>query len=410
MIDAERIRDDFPILRQTINGKRLVYLDSAASSQKPIPVLDAMRTFYENDYANVHRGVHRLATRATEAYESARCEVAGFVGARPESLVFTRNATEAINLVAHSWGRSRLTAGDEIILTVMEHHSNLVPWHLLASDHGVVLRHIPITEDFRLDLDAFERLITPRTKMVCVAHMSNTLGTVNPVKLIADRAHAAGAVVLVDGAQAVPHMKVDMVDLDCDFYAFSAHKMVGPSGIGALYAKSEHLEAMPPFLGGGEMIAQVRLDGSTYNVPPHKFEAGTPAIAEAVGFGAAAKYLDGLGMEAVQAYEADLARFAIEALRRFPEVRILGPETDRGGAVSFTVDGIHPHDLATVLDTEGVAVRAGHHCTMPLHDLLGIPASLRASFYIYNVREDAERLIEALDRTRGMFGAARSPA
>ena len=408
MFDPERIRDDFPILHQTVRGRRLIYLDSAASAQKPVAVLNAMRSFYESDYANVHRGVHRLAARATDAYESARNRVASFVGAPPRALVFTRNATEAINLVAHSWGRSRLRAGDEIVLSVMEHHSNLVPWHLLAEERGVVLRYVPLTGDYRLDLDAFEKLITPRTRMVCVSHMSNTLGTINPIAQIAERAHAAGAVLLVDGAQAAPQIALDMGDLDCDFYAFSGHKMLGPSGIGALYAKPEHLEAMPPFLGGGEMIREVRLEGSTYAAPPHRFEAGTPAIAEAVGFGAAAGYLEALGMDDVHAHERERVAYAVAGLKGVPGVRLLGPETERGGAVSFVVEGIHPHDLATILDTEGVAVRAGHHCTMPLHHALGIPASLRASFYLYNTREDADRLLEALDRARGIFGPARA--
>jgi len=405
VFDPTRLRAEFPILQQEINGRRLVYLDSAASSQRPRAVVDAMRRYYEHDHANVHRGVHLLAERATRAYEESRARVAKFIGAPdPATVIWTRNATEALNLVAHTWGRSQLREGDEILLTVMEHHSNLVPWQMLAAERGIVLRHIPLTPDYRLDKKRLDDLLTARTRLVCVSLMSNVLGTINPVAEIAAAAHAAGAKIVVDAAQAAPHIPIDVAALGCDFLAFSGHKMLGPTGIGVLYGKRELLEAMPPFLGGGEMISQVRLDGFTPNVIPHKFEAGTPSIAEAVGLAAAMDYLDALGMDAVAAHEREITAHTLRRLREIPGLRILGPETERGSAVSFVMDGVHPHDVATVLDREGVAVRAGHHCTMPLHDVLGVPASTRASFYIYNDHEDVDRLLEALERARKIFG------
>jgi len=404
MIDAARIKQDFPALDQEVRGNPLVYLDSAATSQKPRAVLDALVGFYERDNANVHRGVHTLAERATEAYENARTRLATFLGAAPGEIVWTRNATEAINLVAHSYAMPLLGEGDEILVTVMEHHANLVPWHFVARATGAKVRAVPLREDFTLDLDRFHDMLGPRTRLVCFSMLSNTLGTINPAREMTEAAHRVGAKVVIDAAQAVPHMPVDVVSLDCDFLALSGHKMMGPTGIGALFGKAELLASMPPFLGGGEMIQEVRVDDSTYKAPPHRFEAGTPAIAEAVGLGAAVDYLTGLGMAAVEAYEQEITAYALDVLGALPGIRILGPTTmPRGGAVSFTLEGVHPHDLATILDSQGIAVRAGHHCTMPLHDALGVPASARASFYVYNTRDDADRLVLALDKAVRMF-------
>ena len=406
VLDAERRRDDFPVLRRELRpGIPLVYLDSAATSQKPRAVLEAMQSFYELHNANIHRGVHRLAEEATEAFESARQTVAGFIGAgNPRQIIFTRNTTESINLVAHTWARANLRSGDVILLSEMEHHSNLVPWQMLAAERGLRLEFIPVTDGGELDLTALPALLELRPKLVGVTHMSNVLGTVIPVEAIIRQAHQAGALVVVDGAQAVPHLPVDVTALDVDFYAFSAHKMCGPTGIGALYGRLELLESMPPFLGGGDMIKRVELRSFEANSVPHKFEAGTPAIAEAIGFGAAADYVAGVGRQAIHAHEQVLAGYAIERLEEIPGVRVFGPPADRrGGVVSFTLDGVHPHDIAQVLDTEGVAVRAGHHCAMPLHARLGLPASARASFYLYNTESEVDSLVRGLYKVKEVF-------
>ena len=404
--DAHAVRQDFPIFRAP-RAKPLCYLDSAATSQKPDVVLEAMDRHYATCNANIHRGIYAIAEEATAAYEDARRRVARFVNARsPRELIFTRNSTEAINLVAYAWGRSRLAAGDAIVLTEMEHHSNLVPWQILAQERGLELRFIPVTGGGELDLAALPGLLADgRAKLVGVTHISNVLGTVNPVAEIARSAHAAGALTLVDASQSVPHCPVDVQALGCDFLAFTSHKMLGPTGIGALWARRELLEAMPPFLGGGEMIREVKLRESQWNELPWKFEAGTMAIAEAVGFGAAVGYLEALGMDHVFAHDRALAAATMERLREVPEITILGPPADRrGGVVAFTLDGLHPHDVATVLDDEGVAVRAGHHCAMPLHEKLGIPASARASFHCYTVPEEIDALVRGLHRARKVFG------
>lgn len=406
-LDPRTLRRDFPILAREVNGKPLVYLDSAASSQKPLQVIDAMRAYYTQHHANVHRGAHTLSVEATEAYESARARVARFVGASDaRSLVFTRNATEAINLVAASWGRSNVREGDEIVLTIAEHHANLVPWHFLKRERGLVIRPVGLTPEGRVDMEAFEAALTERTRLVATFHMSNVLGAINPVRRMADLAHAAGALMLVDGAQAAPHLPVDVANLGCDFYALSGHKMLGPTGIGALWARPEVLEAMPPFLGGGEMIRKVDVDDSTYADIPMRFEAGTPAIAEAVGLAAAVAYLEEVGMDAVHAHDAALLEYTLSKMRDLEGVTLYGPEgDDRGGIVAFNVDGIHPHDVATALDLEGVAVRAGHHCAQPLARSLGVSATVRASFYLYTTFDEVDRLVAAVTRTRDHFAA-----
>jgi len=405
-LDVTAIRRDFPILAREVNGSPLAYLDSAASSQRPRQVLDAMRDYYEHYHANVHRGAHTLAEEATQAYEAARANVARFIGAPdPRSLVFTRNATEAINLVAASWGRANLRPGDEIVLSVAEHHANLVPWQFLQRDLGAVLRFVPLTPAQRLDLAALAAALSPRTRLVATFHMSNVLGAINPVAEVVRLAHDAGALALIDGAQGAPHLPVDVAELDCDFYAFSGHKMLGPTGIGALWAREEVLAAMPPFLGGGEMIERVTLEGSTYADIPMRFEAGTPSVAEAVGLGAAVDYLDGLGMAAVARHDAHLAELALSLLDEVPGVRTFGPRgPDRGGVVAFEVEGLHAHDVATALDLQGIAVRAGHHCAQPLGKVLGAPATARASFYVYTTREEVERFAAAVAAVASRFG------
>ncbi len=409
---GHRVRDDFPLLHQTVGGRRLVYLDSAATSQKPREVLDALIRYYHEYNANVHRGVYRLAEEATARYEAARANVAAFLGAaRPEEIIFTRGTTEALNLVAASWGRAHVGAGDEIVLTEMEHHSNIVPWQLLAAERGATLRYIPITDDGRLDLAGFDRLLGDRTKVVAVTHQSNVLGTVNPVRQIADRAHAAGAVVVVDGAQSVPHQAVDVGALGADFLAFSGHKMLGPTGSGGLWGRYDLLDAMPPYHGGGEMIMHVGLDRSTYKGPPHKFEAGTPNIADSIALGAAVDYLRRIGLEAIAAHEHDLTAYGLRRLQEVPGLRIYGPleARDRGGALSFTLDVAHPHDIAQVLDGDGIAVRAGHHCTQPLHRRFGIPASARASLHLYSIPEDIDALVDGLLHVRRVFDRKARP-
>jgi cysteine desulfurase/selenocysteine lyase len=408
--DVQAVRADFPILDRTINGKRLVFLDSAASSQKPVQVIEAIGHYYRTSHANVHRGIYRLSEEATDAYESARARIARFINAASKrEIIFTRNATESINLVAYSWGRSNLRAGDEILLTEMEHHANLVPWQVLAQEKDAKLRFIPITDDGRLDLSEVDELLTERTKLVAFTQASNVLGTLTPARKIVDMAHGVGAVTLVDGAQAAPHMPVDVQALGCDFYAFSGHKMCGPTGVGVLWGRRELLESMPPFLTGGEMIRRVELETSEWAEVPHKFEAGTPAIAEVIGLGAAVDYLTDLNMGAIRAHEKELTAYALERLIEVPGLTLYGPmdvET-RGGVVAFVLDGVHPHDVAAILDGEAVAVRAGHHCAMPLHKRLSLPATTRASFYLYNTPEEVDRLVEALYKVKHIFNRGR---
>jgi cysteine desulfurase / selenocysteine lyase len=404
-LDVESLRKDFPIFETQVHGKPLIYLDSAASSQKPRQVVDRMVRFYETEYANVHRGVYELSERATAAYEGARVACARFVGARdPRSIVFTRGATEGINLVRFTWARANVTEGDEILVTEMEHHSNLVPWQLLAQEVGATLRHLPVDDEGLLRMDLLGDYITDRTKVVAVSLMSNVLGTINPVREIADAAHAAGARIVVDAAQAAPHIPIDVNELDVDFLAYSSHKMLGPTGAGALYGRLDLLESMPPFHGGGEMIREVFPDHSTWAEVPHKFEAGTPNIAQAVGMGAAVEYLEELGIDDVRAHEKEMVAYAIEKLEE-TGARVYGPKDTsiRGGVASFNLDDVHPHDMATILDQEGICIRAGHHCAQPLMRVLGVPATARASFYVYNTPDDIDALIGALDKAKGWF-------
>lgn len=407
--DPHVVRLDFPILRQVINGHPLVYLDSASTSQKPQVVIDAQDAYYREYNANVHRGIYTIGEKSTAEYERARARVARFINA-PDSheIVFTRNATEAINLVAYSWGRRNIERGDVVVLTEMEHHANLVPWQLLVQERDGDLEFIPITDDGLLRLDVLEVLLRLRPKLVAFTHVSNTLGTINPVREMVEMAHAAGALVLVDGAQAVPHVPVDVQELGADFYAFSGHKMLAPMGSGALWARRELLEAMPPFLSGGEMIREVHLRRSEFNDIPWKFEAGTPAVGDAIGLGVAADYLGALGMAAVREHERDLVAYALDVLpRKVPGIELYGPlDPDlRGGVVPFNLPGIHPHDVAQVLDRSGIAVRAGHHCTMPLHERLDLAATARASFQVYSTRDDVDALVEGLLDVRRVFGA-----
>ena len=403
-LDVQKVRADFPILAREVHGRPLVYLDTAASSQKPVPVMAAMTRYLEHHHSNVHRGAHELSVEATDAYEAARVKVADFVGAPDASeLVFTRGTTEAINLVSYSWGQG-LSAGDEVVLTVMEHHSNIVPWQLLAERSGIRLRFAELTNDGRLDVDHLASLIGPATRLVGLTHVSNSLGVTNPVSEVARLAHDAGALCLVDGAQAVPHKDVDVAALGCDFYAFSAHKMYGPTGIGALWGRRSLLDSMGPFQGGGEMISEVRLEGSSWADVPHKFEAGTPAIAEAVGFGAAVDYINGIGLEAIGAHETDLVKYALERLTALDGLELFGPATDRLGVLSFQYGDIHPHDLATILDRHGVAIRAGHHCNQPLMNYLGVNATARASVGVYTTRAEIDALVDALLAARDLFG------
>ena len=407
-LDLKAIRADFPSLDQEVHpGKRLVFLDSAASSQKPRQVIDAVSAYYEHDHANVHRGIHVLSERATSAYEGARNKVRDFINAASRrEIIFTRNATESVNLVAATWGRANLKAGDVVVLSEMEHHSNLVPWQILAQEKGLTLRYIPVTDDGRLDQDAYATFLRDEpVKLVSVVHVSNVLGTVNPVKAMVAQAHAAGALLMIDGAQSVPHLAVDVQALDVDFLAFSGHKMAGPTGIGVLYGKRDLLEAMPPYMGGGDMIKRVTLEGSTWNDLPYKFEAGTPSIAQAVGLGAAVDYLSSLGMDNILAHERYVVDYALDRLSEVPGLTLYGPVPAlRNGVATFSLQDLHAHDVAQLLDAEGVAVRAGHHCTMPLHKRLGVPATARASFYMYNTREDVDTLIEAIYNARKVFG------
>jgi cysteine desulfurase/selenocysteine lyase len=402
--DVARVREDFPILALRVHGKPLIYLDNAASAQKPKAVLDRIQKAYTSEYANVHRGLHYLANAATEAYEGAREKVRAFINAaRPEEIVFTRNATEAINLVAYTFARERVKAGDEIVLSIMEHHSNIVPWHFLRERHGAVIKWAPVDDAGNFLLDEFEKLLTDRTKMVAITHMSNMLGTVVPVKEAARLAHARGIPVLIDGAQGAVHLDVDVADLDCDFYAFTGHKLYGPSGIGVLYGKYAHLAAMPPFNGGGEMIREVFEDRITYGDPPHKFEAGTPSIVQAIGLGAAVDYVNSIGRAPIRAHENALLAYATDRLREINSVKILGAAKDKGAIVSFEMKGAHPHDVATVIDRAGVAVRAGTHCVMPLLARFGTTATCRASFALYNTTEEIDGLAAGLMKAQDFF-------
>jgi cysteine desulfurase / selenocysteine lyase len=407
---ADEVRADFPILRQEVNGKQLVYLDNAATSQKPLLVLNALRDYYEQYNANVHRGAHTLSAKATDAYEAARDKVAKFINAASrQEIVYTRNASEAINLVAYSWGMNNLQPGDEIILSVMEHHSNIVPWQFVAQKTGAVLKFVGLTPAETFDLEQFKQLICEKTKLVAISHVSNTLGCINPVAEIAAIAHRYDAKFLVDACQSVPHMPVDVQQIDCDWLVASGHKMCAPTGIGFLYGKLELLESMPPFFGGGEMIAEVYLDHSTYAELPHKFEAGTPAIAEAIALGAAVDYLSSIGMDRIHAYEAELTAYLFQQLKQVPQIRIYGPKPNtqgegRAALASFTAGEVHPNDLSTLLDQEGVAIRSGHHCTQPLHRYLNLPATARASLSFYNTREEIDIFIKALKETLDFFG------
>lgn len=406
MFDVEKVRADFPILSREVRpGTPLVYLDSAASSQKPSQVLEAMDVYYRQSHANVHRGIHQLSEEATNAYEGARAKIARFINApEAEQIIYVRNATEGVNLIAQSWGRRQLREGDEILLTEMEHHANLVPWQMVAEETGATIHYLPFDEKGRLDLEALPRLLSERTKVFSFTAMSNVFGTITPAKRLVDAAHEVGAIAIVDAAQSVPHLAVDVQDLDCDFLVFSGHKMCGPTGIGILYGRRELLEKMPPFLGGGDMIRRVTLESFTCNDLPWKFEAGTPSIAEAIGLGAAVDYLSRLGMDAVHEHEQFIVNYALEALSEIEGVRLLGPPaSQRGGVAAFTLAGIHPHDIAQILDEDGIAIRAGHHCAMPLHQKLHISASARASFYVHTTPAEVDKLVAGLHRAKRIF-------
>ena len=402
--DVERIRADFPILSRQIHGKPLVYLDNAASAQKPRAVLDRIQKAYTEEYANVHRGLHFLANAATEAYEDARETVRRFINApSTDQIIFTRSSTEAINLVAQSFGGMRIKEGDEIVLSILEHHSNIVPWHYHRERRGAVIKWAPIHDDGTFDLEAFEKLLTERTKMVSIVHMSNVTGTVVPIKEVCRIAHERGIPVMVDGSQSAVHLPIDVQDLDCDFFAFTGHKTYGPTGIGVLFGKREHLEAMPPFLGGGEMIENVTEDWVTYGTPPHKFEAGTPPIVQAIGLGAALKYMESLDREAIRAHEAEIGKYAQEQLSALNYLRIFGSSPDKGAIVSFEMNGAHAHDVSTIIDREGIAVRAGTHCAQPLLARYGVTSTCRASFGLYNTRAEVDRLVKALAKAHSFF-------
>jgi cysteine desulfurase / selenocysteine lyase len=405
LYDVDAVRRDFPILAETVRGRPLVYLDNAATAQKPRAVIDAVRHYYEHDNANVHRGVHTLSERATAAYEGARDRVRDYIGAADRAeVVFTRGTTEAVNLVAQAWGRARLGPEDEVLITTMEHHSNIVPWQMLCRQTGATLRWIPVNDAGELDLEAFHRLLGPRTRMVALVHLSNSLGTINPVEEIIAAARAAGARVLIDGAQAIPHMPVDVQALGCDFYAFSGHKVFAPTGLGVLWGRRDLLEEMDPWQGGGDMIRTVSIDGSTWNELPYKFEAGTPHISGAIGLAAALDYLEGIGADAVAAHEAELLEHATRAVGAIPGVRLIGTAARKAGVLAFVVEGIHAHDIGTILDRQGVAVRAGHHCTMPLMQRFGVAATARASFALYNTRDEADALAAAIVQAKELFG------
>jgi len=403
-LDVQRVRRDFPILGQTVHGKPLVYLDNAASAQKPRAVIEAEAAVYESYYSNIHRGVHSLSMRSTDAYEAARETVRRFLGAgHTREIVFTRGTTESINLVASSYGRGHVGPGDEVLITGLEHHSNIVPWQMLCEEKGARLRVVPLDDRGDVILHEMETLIGPRTKLVAFGHVSNALGTVNPARRMVEMAHARGVPVLVDGAQAVPHLKVDVRELDCDFYAFSSHKLYGPSGVGVLYGKTAHLQAMPPYQGGGDMILSVSFEKTTYNELPYKFEAGTPNIAGVIGLGAAIDWVEGIGREATFAHEHDLLEYGTRRLLEVPGVRLIGTAREKAGVLSFVLEGVHPHDIGTVLDYEGVAVRTGHHCAQPVMERYCVPATARASLAAYNTREEIDLLVAALHKVREVF-------
>lgn len=402
--DVQKVRQDFPALHQAVHGKPLVYFDNAATSQKPKPVVDALVRFYTEDCSNVHRGVHELSERATKAYEDARSKAQRFLNARDSrEIVFVRSTTEAINLVAQTYGRKNVRAGDEVLITALEHHSNIVPWQILCKEKGATLRVAPINERGELVIEDFEKLLGPRTRIVAVAHVSNALGTINPVRKIVELAHRVGAPVLVDGAQAAPHLKIDLRALDADFYAFSGHKLFGPTGIGILYGKAALLESMPPYQGGGDMISSVTFEKTLYNAIPYKFEAGTPNIAGSIGLGAAIDYVNKIGLDNISAYEHELLIYATEGVSGIPGVRIIGEAKEKAAVVSFVIDGVHPHDAGTVLDQEGIAVRTGHHCAQPVMHRFGIPATTRASLAFYNTREEVDALVEGINKVKEIF-------
>jgi cysteine desulfurase/selenocysteine lyase len=402
--DVEVVRRDFPILQTTVHGKPLIYLDSAASAQKPRVVIEAEKTLYESYYSNIHRGVHHLSVLATDAYEKARTKAQRFLNAREcREVIFVRSTTEAINLVAQTWGRKNVHAGDEVLISALEHHSNIVPWQMLCEEKGASLKVAPIDDTGTIDVEAYERLLSPRTRIVSLAHVSNALGTINPIKKMTALAHGAGAVVMIDGAQGAPHVPLDVQDLDTDFYAFSGHKVYGPSGIGVLHGKAALLEAMPPWQGGGDMIASVTFEKTTYNVLPHKFEAGTPNIAGTVGLGAALDYMTGLGVEAIGAHERELLVYGTALLSDIPGLRLVGTAKEKAGVLSFVLEGIHPHDIGTVLDYEGIAVRTGHHCAQPVMDRYGLPATARASLACFNTRGDLDALAAGIRKVQEMF-------
>lgn len=405
-INISKIREDFPILKRQVNGKPLVYFDNAATSQKPTIVIETIDRYYREYNANIHRGIHKLAEEATLAHEEARENIGKFINAKhTEEIIFTRNATESINLVAQSWGRANVGPGDKIVLTIMEHHSNIVPWQLLAKEKGARVEYVKIDDDGKLRENEIHELIDEKTKIVCVAHASNVLGTVNHVKDIGKIAHSVGALFLVDAAQSVPHMRVDVRDIDCDFFAFSGHKMLGPTGIGVLHGKREHLESMPPFLGGGEMIREVHESGASWKDIPYKYEAGTPNVVGAIGLGAAVDYLRKIGMENVHDHEKEITRYALQRMSEVQGLAIYGPKDDeqRVGVIAFNLGDIHPHDLASILDEDGIAIRSGHHCAQPLMEFLNLPATSRVSFYIYNNKEEVDVFINALERARKLF-------
>jgi len=402
--DVQKVREDFPVLKQTIHGMPLVYLDSAATAQKPFAVIDAIRKFHEVDCANIHRGVHELSQRSTAAYEETRSKARRFLNARfKNELIFVRGTTEGINLVASSWGRHNVKAGDEIVISAMEHHSNIVPWQMLCEEQGAKLRVIPMNDRGELILEEYEKLLNPRTRMVAVTHVSNALGTINPVRQIIEMAHQAGALALIDGAQAAPHMKVDVQALDADFYAISGHKIVGPTGIGILYGKTALLNAMPPYQGGGDMIKTVTFEKTTYADLPYKFEAGTPNIAGGIGLGAAFDYLNRLGLDQIAAYEHELLLYGTEALSQIPGLRIIGTAREKAAVLSFVIEGIHPHDIGTVLDRQGIAVRTGHHCAQPVMDWFHVPATTRASLAFYNTMAEIDALTAGLKKVKEIF-------
>ena len=405
VFDVERVREDFPILKQKVHGKPLVYFDNAATSQKPVTVIEAEERFYREYNSNIHRGVHQLSERATRAYEDVRVKIRHFLNAgEAREIVFVRGTTEAINLVAMAYGRKNVQAGDEIVISAMEHHSNIVPWQILCEEKGARLRVAPVNDRGELVFEEFEKLLNSRTRLVSVTHVSNVLGTINPVREIVAAAHRMNVPVFVDGAQAAPHLKVDVRDLDCDFYALSSHKIFGPTGIGVLYGQARLLEAMPPYQGGGDMISSVSFEKTIYNVIPYKFEAGTPNIAATIGLGAAIDYIDQLGLENVAAYEHELLEYATEAVSRLPGVRIVGTARQKASVISFVLDGIHAHDVGTVLDQEGIAVRTGHHCAQPLMERFQVPATARASLAFYNTKEEVDRLAAGIEKVKHIFG------